>query len=133
MTTHRVSYMINGKRHEFELTINEEPTMTEKAKQRGMELAYGEIDVRCKGVPHDVTQWMFKIDDRIYSTWETLTIIWANVHRLLGRPYEGPQDDPLIITQLHVLGIAPEWLSDEETKIRADVFGWEATSPEWPA
>lgn len=133
MTTHRVSYMINGKREEFELKINEEPTMAEKARQKGMDLAYGEIDVRYKGVAHSVTPWMFKIDDKVFSTWETLTMIWADVHRLLGRRYEGPQDDPLIITRLKVLGIAPEWLDDEETRIRTDVYGWEAISPEWLA
>lgn len=87
----------------------------------------------CDVVPHVITPWMFKIDDKVFSTWETFTMIWADVHRLLGRRYEGPQDDPLIISRLKELGIAPEWLDDEETRIRTDVYGWEAISPEWPA
>lgn len=132
MTTLRASYMINGKREEIELTIDEELATAEDGRQ-DMDLSYGEIDARYDGVAHVITPWMFKIDDKVFSTWETLTMIWADVHRLLGRPYEGPQDDPLIITRLNVLGIAPEWLNDEETRIKTDVFGWEAISPEWLA
>lgn len=78
------------------------------------------------------SHWKSKVDDKVVATWETLLMIWADVHRLLGRPYDGPQDDPLIIPRLKGLGVAPAWLDDEGVEVRAGVYGWEAVSPEWP-
>ena len=72
------------------------------------------------------------VDGRLVSTWEMLSLIWADVYRLLERQYDGPQDDRLIISRLQELGIAPAWLDDEGVEVMADVYGWTATSPEWP-
>lgn len=79
-----------------------------------------------------ITPWKCKVDGKVVSTWEQLLLIWADVYRLLGRQYEGPQDDRLIISRLRELGIAPAWL-DESAEVKAGVYGWAALSPEWPA
>jgi len=89
---------------------------------------------RCKiMVSPIVTPGKCKVDGKVVSTWEQLSLIWADVCRLLGRQYEGPQDDRLIISRLQELGIAPRWIDDEGTEIKAGVYGWSALSPEWPA
>lgn len=91
------------------------------------------VDARYDVVPRVIVPWTSKVDGKVVSTWETMAISWADVHRLLGRRYDGPQDDPLIISRLQELGIAPAWLDDADTEIKATVYCWEAVSPEWPA